>query len=131
MTCSFDETFLNQPPGLLAAVSAHINGENPSNRKIAFPKLPDWVKDPPPLVRPMTVNSNGFDGPVPLPFSFSWQKYSPFEGPGKCSFPLLMFFEDATVQFASSEEPDVLVVVLQNQVLKLLEVFFNFFLWKA
>lgn len=91
MTCSFDEIFINQPPGLLAAVSSHINSENPSNKKSAFPQLPDWVKNPPPLIRPIPVNSSGFDGPVPLPFSFSWQRFIPCEGPGKYSFIILTF----------------------------------------
>ncbi|KAM7533292.1 hypothetical protein Aperf_G00000119637 [Anoplocephala perfoliata] len=58
--------------------------------------MPEWVTNPPPLVRPVTVGSQGPGGPVPVPFSISWQRYTPIEGP------------DGAVQFSSSEEHDVL-----------------------
>ncbi|CDI97193.1 crossover junction endonuclease EME1 [Echinococcus multilocularis] len=109
VSCSFDENFLQEPQGFLAAVSARINCENLNNGKSTCAKLPDWVANPPALIRPVPPKSRGFDGPVPLPFSITWQRYTPSNGP------------DDSVQLMSVEEPDVLVIVLQNQLRSLLE----------
>nr|CDS26080.1 crossover junction endonuclease EME1 [Hymenolepis microstoma] len=65
--------------------------------------MPEWVTNPPPLIRPVSAGSQGLGGPVPLPFSISWQRYTPTE--------LLK----ENVQFLSFMEPEVLVVVLQDQ----------------
>ncbi|VDD79528.1 unnamed protein product [Mesocestoides corti] len=108
VACSFDEALLQQPPGFVAAVSGRINYTNPINGKSTNVHLPDWVANPPPSIRPVAPNVRGPDGPVPLPLSVSWQRYSP------CNF------SEESVHLAPSEEPDVLVIVLQNQVKSLL-----------
>ncbi|KAL5104357.1 Crossover junction endonuclease EME1 [Taenia crassiceps] len=109
VSCSFDEAFLHEPQGFLAAVSARLNCENTNNGKSTFVKLPDWVTNPPALVRPILPNSCGSDGPVPLPFSISWQRYTPSGG------------TNGTIQLVSAEEPDVLIIILQSQLWSLLE----------
>ncbi|VDL59413.1 unnamed protein product [Hymenolepis diminuta] len=103
VTCSFDEVFLQQPVGFLGAVSSRITCENPQHGKTSVIRMPEWVTNPPPLIRPLHAGSQGYGGPVPLPFSISWQQYTPTEGLNE------------TIHFLSSEEPEVLVVVLQDQ----------------
>ncbi|VDM35338.1 unnamed protein product [Hydatigera taeniaeformis] len=109
VSCLFDEAFLREPQGFLAAISARINCDNPSNSKSTFAKLPDWVTNPPALVRPVPPNSHGLDGPVPFPFSITWERYTPSAE------------TEAAVQLVAIEEPDVLVIILQNQLRSLLE----------
>lgn len=114
VTCSFDESFLQQPAGFLSAVSARITCENPHNGKALAVKMPEWVINPPPLVRPVAVGSQGFGGPVPISFSITWQRHTPTEGLGMKQW-FVYLCSDGAVHFSASEEPDVLVIVLQDQ----------------
>ncbi|VDN98784.1 unnamed protein product [Rodentolepis nana] len=103
VTCCFDEVFLEKPVGFLNAVSLRISCGNPQNGKDTMVRMPEWVTNPPPLIRPVSAGSQGLGGPVPLPFSISWQRYTPMEG------------INGNVQFLSVIEPEVLVVVLQER----------------